>query len=42
MAVPGPLLALSRAKSKSDQGRRKRVQLRSQFALGPMGKQEIS
>ena len=31
-----------RAKSKSDQSLRKRVQPRSQFALGPMGKQEIS
>ena len=30
------------AKSKSDQSIRKRVQPRSQFALGPMGKQEIS
>ena len=31
-----------RAKSKSDQSLRKRVQPRSQFALGPMEKQEIS
>ena len=31
-----------RAKSKSDQSLRKRVQPLSPFALGPMGKQEIS
>ena len=42
MAISGPLLALSACKSKSDQSLRKRVQLRLQFALGPMGKQEIS
>ena len=31
-----------RAKSKSDQSLRKRIQPQSPFALGPMGKQEIS
>ena len=42
MAIPGLCWPYPRAKSKSDQSLRKRLQLLSPFALGPMGKQEIS